>query len=235
MGRDQGGGSGSLPSLATRLLGADFRKGKRWSWGSYFLWSRQSGHRGRYENQKGGWPAPRRGEVSSEQAWPGGPWLGSLCYLSWVWARGFGMKGLTKLPWGDLGPPFGHLPSSALPQNEVHKVWRIAPCPCYLQTLPILHLFTQFLYPEACCPLPSPQPLAGCSMESPFSPKTTAQKPMQPAQLLVLLKKAACLSAFFCPLLRRGLEWRPRSEGASSTAPGAHLPPLSITGHELRL
>ena len=82
------------------------------------------------------------------------------------------MKGLTKTPMGDLGPPFGHLPelSSALRMRST-RFGELHLAPCYLQTLPILHLFTQFLYPEACCPFPSPQPLAGLLFGTPFLPE----------------------------------------------------------------
>ena len=130
--------------------------------GQRFLWSRQSGHRGGMANQRGGWPAPGGGEVSlPDQAWPRGPWLGSLCSLSWVWAGGFGMKGLTKIPMGDLDPPFGDLPElcSAL-RTRSTRFGELLLAPCYLQTLPILHLLTQFLSPEACCPFPFGKPSA---------------------------------------------------------------------------
>lgn len=108
-----------------------------------------------------------------EQAWARGPWLSSLCYLSWVWAGGFGMKGLTKMPMGDLGPPFGDLPelSSTLRMRST-RFGELLLAPCYLQTLPILHLFTQFLYPEACCLFPFGKPSAPgwAAPRNPLSP-----------------------------------------------------------------
>lgn len=176
------GAAGSLPSLATRLLGADFRKGKCCA-GAALPVVAAARASGQAQQIRGCCPTPggARGAFPGQEPWPEGPRLGTICRCPpWVRAGGpWGWRDLRGAR-GTVASLFGSLQSDTLLSARIQLgPGYLLPASHYLQALSVLHMLTQFPWPvlqalsESPLPLPpgSPQPLAGVLWETPFLPE----------------------------------------------------------------